>query len=353
MTLHQTVPDNSTTSPQAPTIEEEPPNTSGPRPPPSHPATTAEANHQLEDYFAFRNSDTPPFAYFQPVPTPTTASTDQSASIATPSSTRQSRPFGQGLAPTLPPGNARSHDSLPQPSRSAARSTASSAPRFAFRPPSEPDPARLSWSRGHPQTRISSLDSTSPNTGLQTHWEQPSPPSSRATDVQAVTEIEKSKDFSPLPDSSRPDSRNIDLLHQASATPGSPDIPKISASAEQLREDAQEHAYPTTSFPLDENPRYIEDLEEDSPYPEVRASVSNTDDPEMPCLTFRMWAIGLPLCFSMNAANTYFGLRYPAPYMTAPATVLRWRQIPRGHTSDSFLDNSRIRIQLESGTIQR
>ena len=35
--------------------------------------------------------------------------------------------------------------------------------------------------------------------------------------------------------------------------------------------------------------------EEDSPYPEVRASVSNIDDPEMPCLTLRMWAIGLLL----------------------------------------------------------
>ncbi|KAI9617251.1 hypothetical protein H4Q26_013117 [Puccinia striiformis f. sp. tritici PST-130] len=40
----------------------------------------------------------------------------------------------------------------------------------------------------------------------------------------------------------------------------------------------------------------IEDFEmdeEDSPYPEVRASVSNIDDPEMPCLTFRAWVLGL------------------------------------------------------------
>ena len=29
-------------------------------------------------------------------------------------------------------------------------------------------------------------------------------------------------------------------------------------------------------------------VEEDSPYPEVRASVSNVDDPEMPALMFRM-----------------------------------------------------------------
>lgn len=36
--------------------------------------------------------------------------------------------------------------------------------------------------------------------------------------------------------------------------------------------------------------------EEDSPFPEVRASVSNIDDPEMPAMTLRMWLIGLTLC---------------------------------------------------------
>ncbi|KIO28855.1 hypothetical protein M407DRAFT_21934 [Tulasnella calospora MUT 4182] len=315
-----TLPDNGDLFP---TNHEEPPNTSGPRQPPSPPPSTAEANHQLEDYyFAFRTPDTPPFAYFQPVPTPTTASTDQSASIATPSSTRQSRPFGQALTPTLPLGNATSHVSPPQTSRSAALSTASSAPHFAFRPPSEPDPARLSWSRGHLQTRILSPDSTSPNTGLQTHWEHPSPPSTRATDLQAVTDIEKPFDFSHLPESSWSDSQNVDSLHHSSPTPASPNIPKLSASGEKLPEYAQEHVQPTSSLPLDENPLYIEDLEEDSPYPEVRASVSNADDPEMLCLTFRMWAVGLALCLIMNAANMYLYLRSPSPYITAPATVI-------------------------------
>ena len=37
------------------------------------------------------------------------------------------------------------------------------------------------------------------------------------------------------------------------------------------------------------------DEDEDSPYPEVRASVSNIDDTEMPCMTLRMWFIGLLL----------------------------------------------------------
>lgn len=36
--------------------------------------------------------------------------------------------------------------------------------------------------------------------------------------------------------------------------------------------------------------------DEDSPFPEVRASVSNIDDPEMPVMTLRMWIIGLLLC---------------------------------------------------------
>jgi hypothetical protein len=34
-------------------------------------------------------------------------------------------------------------------------------------------------------------------------------------------------------------------------------------------------------------------LQEDSPYPEVQASVLNIDDPDMPALTIRVWIIGL------------------------------------------------------------
>lgn len=35
---------------------------------------------------------------------------------------------------------------------------------------------------------------------------------------------------------------------------------------------------------------------DDSPFPEVRASVPNIDDPDMPTMTIRMWLIGLFLC---------------------------------------------------------
>jgi hypothetical protein len=33
--------------------------------------------------------------------------------------------------------------------------------------------------------------------------------------------------------------------------------------------------------------------EDDSPYPEVRAAVANTDDPELPVSTVRSWVLGL------------------------------------------------------------
>lgn len=61
---------------------------------------------------------------------------------------------------------------------------------------------------------------------------------------------------------------------------------------------------------------YLEDEEEDSPYPEVRASVSNIDDIEMPCLTFRSWYLGLSFTLLVGTVNTFFLFRYPAPLIT-------------------------------------
>ena len=60
--------------------------------------------------------------------------------------------------------------------------------------------------------------------------------------------------------------------------------------------------------------------EEDSPYPEVRASVSNIDDPEMPCFTFRAWILGLLFCSLGACGNLFFNIRYPSPLIT-PITI--------------------------------
>ncbi|KAJ1020916.1 hypothetical protein NDA18_005763 [Ustilago nuda] len=64
------------------------------------------------------------------------------------------------------------------------------------------------------------------------------------------------------------------------------------------------------------------EMEEDSPYPEVRASVSNIDDTEMPANTLRMWFISFLLTIVAAGANMFFSLRYPAPTFTSTIVLL-------------------------------
>jgi len=68
--------------------------------------------------------------------------------------------------------------------------------------------------------------------------------------------------------------------------------------------------------------------EEDSPYEEVRASVSNMDDPEMPVLTFRMWIIGIFLTVGSAAANTFFNFRNPQIYIVSLPVLYVERDCP-------------------------
>jgi hypothetical protein len=53
-------------------------------------------------------------------------------------------------------------------------------------------------------------------------------------------------------------------------------------------------------------------LGNESPYPEVRCAVANTDDPTMPVSTFRAWVLGLFLAIVVPGANQFFFFRYPA-----------------------------------------
>ncbi|KAG8855931.1 hypothetical protein FRC20_000665 [Serendipita sp. 405] len=76
-----------------------------------------------------------------------------------------------------------------------------------------------------------------------------------------------------------------------------------------------------TTLKYTDNVDGLEEEEEDSPYPEVRASVSNTDDPEMPAMTFRMWFCGIFLCMIAIALNTFFNFRFPSPSLS-PLVVL-------------------------------
>ncbi|KAH7134550.1 OPT family small oligopeptide transporter [Dactylonectria estremocensis] len=69
-------------------------------------------------------------------------------------------------------------------------------------------------------------------------------------------------------------------------------------------------------------------LSEDSPYPEVRASVPPTDDDEMPINTIRAWTIGAVMCTIIAACNILLGLRYSP--ITITSTVVQLVSYPIG-----------------------
>ncbi|KAG8900181.1 hypothetical protein FRC00_014071 [Tulasnella sp. 408] len=68
-------------------------------------------------------------------------------------------------------------------------------------------------------------------------------------------------------------------------------------------------------------PEDADDTLDDSVYPEVRASVSNVDDTDMPVMTIRAWVIGMTLCVFTSGMNAFLYLRWPAPVL-APAVVM-------------------------------
>ncbi|KAG9102178.1 hypothetical protein FS749_013381 [Ceratobasidium sp. UAMH 11750] len=84
---------------------------------------------------------------------------------------------------------------------------------------------------------------------------------------------------------------------------------------------------------------YDIDFEDDSPYPEVRAAVANTDDPTIPTNTFRMWFLGLIFTVLIAGLNQFFSMRYPSVQITAlvaqlvalPAGKLLEKVLPRAH----------------------
>lgn len=54
------------------------------------------------------------------------------------------------------------------------------------------------------------------------------------------------------------------------------------------------------------------EFDEESPYPEVRSAVANTDDPEMPVSTLRVWVIGILWAIIIPGMNQFFFFRYPS-----------------------------------------
>lgn len=72
-----------------------------------------------------------------------------------------------------------------------------------------------------------------------------------------------------------------------------------------------------------------------SPYAEVRAVVSNRDDPTMPCSTIRAWVIGIFFAGALGFINQFFDPRQPAIYLQA--NVAQLLAYPCGKFFENFL----------------
>ncbi|KAI0739693.1 OPT oligopeptide transporter [Daedaleopsis nitida] len=81
-------------------------------------------------------------------------------------------------------------------------------------------------------------------------------------------------------------------------------------------------------------------LEEDSPYPEVRSAVANTDDPSMPVNTFRAWVIGIVWAILIPGMNQFFFFRYPS--VTINSIVAQLLSFPIGRLWARVVPNVKI-----------
>lgn len=69
-------------------------------------------------------------------------------------------------------------------------------------------------------------------------------------------------------------------------------------------------------------------IEDDSIYPEVRAAVSNIDDPDMKANTFRAWFIGIIGCTIVSGIDMYFSAQWPQ--ITFPPVGIQLLAFPVG-----------------------
>ena len=79
-------------------------------------------------------------------------------------------------------------------------------------------------------------------------------------------------------------------------------------------------------------------VEDDSPYPEVRASVPSTDDPTIPQNTVRAWVIGMIMATIGSALNMLFSLHSPSIVLSSfVTTILAW---PIGKAWERWIPNA-------------
>ncbi|KAF9964597.1 hypothetical protein BGZ70_006215 [Mortierella alpina] len=110
----------------------------------------------------------------------------------------------------------------------------------------------------------------------------------------------------------------------------------------------EKEEYTTERF--DEKIEDVEDIgadydlqeEDDSPIEEVRVTISNTDDPLMPCNTFRMWSLGLLFTAAVSFVNQFFYLRQTQ--ISIGYSVVALVSLPLGHLMARVLPTRQMNL---------
>ncbi|KAF9160329.1 hypothetical protein DFQ26_005668 [Actinomortierella ambigua] len=82
--------------------------------------------------------------------------------------------------------------------------------------------------------------------------------------------------------------------------------------------------------------------EDDSPIEEVRITVPNTDDPTIPCNTFRMWFLGLLFAGIISFVNQFFYMRQTT--ITIGYAVVALLTLPIGHSMARVLPTTQYSL---------
>ncbi|KAF8257361.1 OPT oligopeptide transporter protein-domain-containing protein [Lactarius quietus] len=81
-------------------------------------------------------------------------------------------------------------------------------------------------------------------------------------------------------------------------------------------------------------------MEDESPYPEVRSAVSNTDDPMMPVSTLCAWVLGIIWTAFIPGINQFFYFRYP--YMVIEGFIPLFVSFPIGKLWARYVPNATL-----------
>lgn len=94
---------------------------------------------------------------------------------------------------------------------------------------------------------------------------------------------------------------------------------------------------------LSKNKHFSTDETNDCPIEEVRLTVSTTDDPTIPALTFRTWVLGFISCVALAFSNQFFGYRQNALYISSISAQIV--TLPIGKLMAKYLPTKAIKIR--------